>query len=646
MKDFQYQTEQFADIRILRYSVPNFDALSLKQKKLSYFLYQAALCGRDILWDQNYKYNLLIRKTLETIIRFYPGDINENNFQKFIEYTKRVWFSNGIHHHNSTEKILPDFNKKFFKELIEKTPADFPMEKQALIAFLTPILFDASIDAKRVELNPEKDIIADSANNFYENLSHAEVEDFYSKKRNPDDDEPISYGMNSKLIKENGEIKEIIWKKGGMYSAAIEKILYWLNKAIKVAETKLQEQALKKLASYYESGDLKKFDEYSILWVQDTKCEIDVINGFIETYGDSAGMRATYESVVQLIDKEATKRAKAISENALWFEQHSPTDKAYKKEEVKGVSARAVHVIVQAGDCAPSGPIGINLPNADWIRGKYGSKSVTISNIMQAYEEASKESGALEEFAYSEEEIALSKKYGLLATNLHVDLHEIVGHGSGKLKEGVAEPSYTLKNYASTIEEARADLFALFYARHPKLVELGLMPNTDVGKTEYNGYIRGGLLTQLVRVELGKDLEESHMRNRQLIAKWAYDLGKDNAVIERKQKNNKSYFVINDYEALNKIFGEMLKEIQRIKSEGDYQAAKNLIEKYAVKIDYDIHKEVLERWKKLNIPPYSGFIQPELEPIIENNKIIDVIINYPQDFSKQMLDYADNYGLL
>ena len=646
MKDFQYQTEQFADIRILRYYVPNFDALSLKQKKLAYFLYQAALCGRDILWDQNYKYNLLIRKTLESIIRFYPGDKKDKHFQKFIEYTKRIWFSNGIHHHNSTEKILPDFNAAYFKELIEKTPVDFPMEKQALIALLTPILFDASIDAKRVELNPDKDIIADSANNFYENLSHNEVEDFYSKKRNPDDDEPISHGMNSKLIKENGEIKEIVWKKGGMYSAAIEKILYWLNKAIKVAETELQEQALTKLASYYESGDLKKFDEYSILWVQDTKCEIDVIHGFIETYGDAAGMRATYESVVQLIDKEATKRAKTISENALWFEQHSPTDKLYKKEEVKGVSARAVHVIVQAGDCAPSGPIGINLPNADWIRSKYGSKSVTISNIMQAYEEASKESGALEEFAYNEEEIALSKKYGLLATNLHVDLHEIVGHGSGKLKEGVAEPSYTLKNYASTIEEARADLFALFYARHPKLVELGLMPNTDVGKTEYNGYIRGGLLTQLVRVELGKDLEESHMRNRQLIAKWAYDLGKDNAVIERRQKNNKSYFVINDYEALNKIFGEMLKEIQRIKSEGDYQAAKNLIEKYAVKIDYDIHKEVLERWKKLNIPPYSGFIQPELEPIIENNKIIDVKINYPKDFSKQMLDYADNYGLL
>ncbi len=646
MKDFQYQTEQFADIRILRYFVPNFDTLSLKQKKLSYFLYQAALCGRDILWDQNYKYNLLIRKTLETILRFYPEDKKDTHFQKCIEYTKRVWFSNGIHHHNSTEKISPDFSEEYFKELIEKTPADFPMEKQALIRFLTPILFDASIDAKRVELNPEKDIIADSANNFYENLSHAEVEAFYSKKRNPDDDEPISYGMNSKLIKLGDEIKEIVWKKGGMYSAAIEKMLYWLNKALKVAENKTQEKAIEKLMQYYESGDLKHFDEYSILWVQDTSCEIDFIHGFIETYGDAAGMRATYESVVQLIDKEATKRAKSISENALWFEQHSPTDKAYKKEEVKGVSARAVHLIVQAGDCAPSGPIGINLPNADWIRNKHGSKSVTISNIMQAYDEASKESGALEEFAYSEEEIALSKKYGLLATNLHVDLHEIVGHGSGKLKEGVAEPSYTLKNYASTIEEARADLFALFYARHPKLVELGLMPNTDVGKTEYNGYIRGGLLTQLVRVELGKDLEESHMRNRQLIAKWAYDLGKDQVVIERQHKNNKTYFVVNDYEALNKIFGQMLKEIQRIKSEGDYQAAKNLIEKYAVKIDYDIHKEVLERWKKLNIPPYSGFIQPELEPIIENNKIIDVKINYPKDFSKQMLEYADNYGFL
>jgi dipeptidyl-peptidase-3 len=383
MKDFQYQTEQFADIRILRYFVPNFDSLSLKQKKLSYFLYQAALCGRDILWDQNYKHNLLIRKTLETIIRFYPGDKNENNFQKFVEYTKRIWFSNGIHHHNSTEKISPDFNPAYFAELIEKTPADFPMEKQALIDFLSPILFDSSIDNKRVELNPEKDIIADSANNFYENLSHAEVEDFYSKKRNPNDTEPISHGMNSNLIKENGEIHELVWKKGGMYSTAIEKMLYWLNKVLKVAENETQEKAIEKLMQYYESGDLKHFDEYSILWVQDTDCEIDFIHGFIETYGDAAGMRATYESVVQLIDKEATKRAKAISENALWFEQHSPTDKAYKKEEVKGVSARAVHLIVQAGDCTPSGPIGINLPNADWIRSKYGSKSVTIYNILE-----------------------------------------------------------------------------------------------------------------------------------------------------------------------------------------------------------------------------------------------------------------------
>ncbi len=515
-----------------------------------------------------------------------------------------------------------------------------------MLTLLLSVLFDPNVDNKRVELDTEKDIIAGSANNFYEGLTHKEVEKFYAKKVDLEAEEPISLGMNSKLIKEDNKIREEVWKVGGMYSKAIEKMVYWLNKATKVSENDIQKQALSKLIEFYETGDLRKFDKYSILWVQDTACEIDVIHGFIETYGDSVGKRATYESVIQLIDKESTKRAKSISDNAQWFEDNSPTDKEYKKEKVTGVSARAVYVIAEAGDCAPSTPIGINLPNADWIRSKYGSKSISISNVLQAYDEVGKNSGALEEFAYSEEEVKLSKKYSLIASNLHIDLHEIVGHGSGKLKKGVADPAHTLKNYASTIEEARADLSALYYARHPKLVELGLMPSTDVGKTEYNSYIRGGLMTQLVRIQLGKNIEESHMRNRQLIAQWAFELGKRENVIERKKKEEKTYFVINDYDELNVIFGKMLKEIQQIKSEGNYKAARHLVETYGVKVDIDLHKEVIKRWKKLKIAPYSGFIQPELSPVIENNKIVDVKINYPKDFKAQMLYYAEEYGFL
>lgn len=643
---FQYQVEQFGDIRIMRYQVPGFEELNLRQKKLAYFLYQAALSGRDILWDQNYKHNLLIRKSLELIVKDFTGERKTSEFKKFEEYTKRVWFSNGIHHHYSTEKILPEFDKKYLSVLLRETPSDFPMDKEDLLMFLLSVLFNPEVDNKRVELDTQKDIIAGSANNFYEGLTYKEVEKFYAKKVDLEAEEPISLGMNSKLIKENNEIKEEVWKVGGMYSKAIEKMVYWLNKAMKVSENDIQKQALSKLIEFYETGDLRKFDEYSILWVQDTACEIDIIHGFIETYGDSVGKRATYESVLQLIDKEATMRAKTISDNAQWFEDHSPTDKEYKKEKVRGVSARAVHVIAEAGDCAPSTPIGINLPNADWIRSKYGSKSISISNILQAYDEVGKNSGALEEFAYNEEEVELSKKYSLIASNLHIDLHEIVGHGSGKLKKGVADPAHTLKNYASTIEEARADLFALYYARHPKLVELGLMPNTDVGKTEYNSYIRGGLMTQLVRIQLGKNIEESHMRNRQLIAQWAFELGKEKKVIERKKKEGKTYFVINDYNALNEIFGKMLKEIQQIKSEGNYNAAQYLIETYGVKVDIDLHKEVLKRWEKLKIAPYSGFIQPELSPVIENNKIVDVKIQYSKDFKAQMLDYAEEYGFL
>ncbi len=496
-------------------------------------------------------------------------------------------------------------------------------------------------------LDEDKDMIAASANNFYENLTQAEAEDFYKMKGDASDTQPVSWGLNSKLVKTDGKIEEKVWKWGGMYSRSIEKIVFWLEQALDFTTTDAQRKALEKLIGFYKTGDLREFDEYSILWLSDTGSPIDVINGFIETYGDPLGRKATFESVVYMRDEEATHRAKTISDNAQWFEDHSPTQKEYKKEKVTGVTARGINVVVESGDCSPSTPIGINLPNADWIRAEYGSKSVTISNIMQAYDEASKESGAIEEFAFSDEEVALSKKWGNLATNLHVDLHEIVGHGSGKLKPGVGNPGDTLKNYAATIEEARADLFALYYAIDEKLIDLGLMPEKEVGIAEYNGYIRGGLMTQLVRVEPGKNLEESHMRNRQLIAAWAYEKGRAENVIEKRKRDGKTFFVVNDHDKLRHLFGELLKEVQRIKSEGDFEAAKKLVETYGVKVDREIHEEVLKRWKKLNIAPFAGFINPRLIPVFNaDGELRDVKIQYPDNFTIQMLEYADKYSYL
>jgi len=650
-KEFKIQTEQFADIKILRYQVPGFEQLQLEQRELLFYLYEAALSGRDIIYDQNFKHNLFIRRTLENILKTYPGNRDSGEWNQFLVYLKKVWFSNGIHHHYSMDKFTPDFSEIYLKILIKGADfAGFPGgfdNTDELIDKITSLIFDEDIASKRLVQDEGVDIIKASANNFYEDISQKQVESYYNDVSDPENTQPVSYGLNSKLVCESGVFLEKVWKLGGMYHGAISKIIFWLEKAVNVAENPAQQLALKKLIEFYKTGNLRTFDEYNILWLKDTESIVDVVNGFIEVYGDPLGRKATFESVVSIRDEEATRRAKTVSDNAQWFEDHSPTNPVYKKSNVKGVTAKGINVVVESGDCSPSTPIGINLPNADWIRAEHGSKSVTINNIMVAYDLASRESGAIEEFAFSEEEVELSKKYGILASNLHVDLHEIIGHGSGKLKEGVGNPSDTLKSYASTLEEARADLFALYYAIDPKLIDLGLMPDIKVGITEYNSYIRGGLMTQLVRVEPGKNIEESHMRNRQLIAKWAYEKGNAENVIERKVKDGLTYFVVNNYEKLRNLFGKLLSEVQRIKSEGDYEAGKNLVETYGVVVDQELHAEVLERWKKLNIAPFAGFINPKLSAVYKDDGTIkDVSIEYPDDFSTQMLEYADKYSFL
>lgn len=644
---FIYQTEQFADVKILRYQVPGFEELNLQQKKLIYFLAEAARCGRDILFDQNNKFNLRIRRTLEAILLSYDGDKSTEDFKNFLVYTKRVWFSNGIHHHYSMDKFLPDFDEEYFGVLLancnyELLPLEDGQDITDLMNELAPVIFEEDNEAKRVVLNPDLDLIADSANNYYEGVSQKEVEEFYSNADKGDPEKPLSIGLNSKLLKENGQLTEKIWKIGGMYSVALEKVVYWLEKAIEVADSDLQKESLIKLVDFYRTGDLKTFDEYSILWVKDLDAHVDVVNGFIEVYGDALAFKASWESVVNFKDIEATKRTEIISDNAQWFEDNSPVDERFKKDEVKGVSAKVITVAMLGGDCHPATPIGINLPNAEWIRKEHGSKSVTIDNITHAYHQSSLKSGMLEEFAFSEEEIARAKKHGYLGGNLHTDLHECLGHGSGQLLQGVGMDA--LKNYHSTLEEARADLFALYYMMDPKMVEIGLMPDLEVAKAEYDGYIRNGLMTQLTRIELGKDIEESHMRNRQLIAKWVFERGE--GIIEKVSQEGKTYFVIQDYEKLRVLFGELLAEVQRIKSEGDFEAGKDLIEKYAVKVDNEIHKEVKERFEKLNLAPYAGFINPDYHPILENGEIVNVEISYPMDFAEQMLGYSDKYSFL
>ena len=644
---FNWVVDRFDDIKVLKYQVPGFDTLILNEKLLIYYLNQAALCGRDIFFDQNGKYNLRIRRTLETIYQHYTGDRQTEEFRQFEKYLKKVWFANGIHHHYSNDKFQPEFSESYFDQLIAGTPEaffpkDFPSVSE-VVATIKPVMFDPTLYPKRANQADGVDMIATSANNYYDGVTQAEVETYYKQRTHPNDPRPISYGLNSQLAKRNGQIVERTWKIDGMYSPAIEKIVFWLDKAAEVATQPQQKKTIEALIDYYRTGDLRTFDEYSILWVQDTTSKVDFINGFIETYGDPLGYRASWEAMVNFKDEEATRRTETISAEAQWFEDHSPIDSIYRKEKVKGVSAKVITAAMLGGDCFPATPIGINLPNADWIRKDYGSKSVTIQNITHAYNEAAKGNGFDEEFVLRKEDRELKKKFGSLGDDLHTDLHECLGHGSGQLAPGVQ--SDALKNYGSTLEEARADLFALYYLGDPKLVELGLVPSFDVAKAEYATYILNGLMTQLTRIQPGKDVEEAHMRNRKLIAEWCYEKG-EGTVIEKVVKNNKTYFVVNDYQKLRGLFGDLLREIQRIKSEGDYEAGRALVETYGVKVDPTLHAEVLERYAKLNLEPYSGFVNPIYKPVMENGQIIDVMLEYTDDYAGQMLEYSKEYSFL
>lgn len=647
---FEYTVEQFADLQILRYRVPGFENLSLQQKELVYYLTEAALQGRDILFDQNGKYNLRIRRTLEAVYMGYKGDKNAPDFKAMEVYLKRVWFSNGIHHHYGSEKFAPGFAPEFFKEAVMSIDASaLPLAEgqtaEQLYDELFPVIFDPSVMPKRVNQAAGEDLVLTSACNYYEGVTQKEAEDFYNAMKDPKDETPISYGLNSRLVKENGKIQEKVWKVGGLYGQAIEKIVYWLKKAESVAETPEQKAVISKLIAYYETGDLKKFDEYAILWVKDLNSLVDFVNGFTESYGDPLGMKASWESLVNFKDLEATRRTEIISSNAQWFEDHSPADKQFKKDEVKGVSAKVITAAILAGDLYPATAIGINLPNSNWIRSHHGSKSVTIGNITDAYNKAAHGNGFNEEFVYSNVELQLIDKYADLTGDLHTDLHECLGHGSGKLLPGV-DPD-ALKAYGSTIEEARADLFGLYYVADPKLVELGLTPNADAYKAEYYTYLMNGLMTQLVRIEPGNNVEEAHMRNRQLIARWVFEKGAEDKVVEMVKKDGKTYVVVNDYEKLRHLFGELLSEIQRIKSTGDYKAAHDLVENYAVKVDPALHAEILERYKKLNLAPYKGFVNPKYEAVTDaNGKITDVRVTYDEGYPEQMLRYSKDYSNL
>ena len=647
---FKYSAEKFADLEILRYKVPGFNELSLKDKQLVYYLYQAALSGRDIFYDQNYKHNLEIRRTLEAIVRSYNGDKNTDDFNKFMVYTKRVWFSNGIHHHYANKKFNPEFSKDYFTKLVKDSDSKLlPLEKNEsvdqFLSRISPLIFDPNIASNKVNLDTKDDLVKTSAVNFYEGVSQKEVEDYYNKMHDPKDEEPIWYGLNSKVVKENGKIEEKVWKVGGMYSAAITKIVFWLKKAATVAENPIQKETFERLIKYYETGDLKVWDNYNIEWVKDTSSRVDNVNGFIEVYDDPLGYKGTYEAIVSIKDMEATKRINAISSQAQWFEDNSPIADKFKKKNVVGISAKVITVVVESGGASPSTPIGINLPNSTWIRKEYGSKSVNLGNIVHAYNEASS-TDVLKEFCYTPEEVERAKKYGPLTDDLHTDMHEVIGHASGQILPGVGTPKQTLKNYASSIEEARADLVALYYLPDQKLIDIGVIPNSEAYKAEYDKYIRNGLMLQLNRLEPGANLEEAHMRNRQLIAKWAFEKGKKDNVIEKKIKDGKTYFVINDYKKLRVLFGELLAKIQKVTSEGDYNSAKELIEDYGVKVDQNLLKEVKERYSHLNVAPYKGFINPVLKPVMKDGKIVDVKIEYPDNFTKQMLEYAKDYSFL
>ena len=648
--DADYKTEDFADIRMHRYFVNGWDQLSLQQKELVYYLNEAAIAGRDILWDQNYKHNLRVRKTLENIITNYAGDKLSDDWKKFEIYTKRVMVANGVHHHYAMTKFVPEFSQEFFHNLLAETEGEWPMtEGESMEDFqglLTQVIFDAEFDAKRVNKSKGVDMIEASACNFYEGVTQKEVEDFYAAKKDPEDETPVEYGHNSKLVKENGEIVEKVWKVGGMYSEAIEQVVYWLRKAVTVAENETQAKTLELLCAFYESGDLKDWDKYNMTWVTDTKSVVDVINGFIEVYGDPLGYRATFESVVSIKDFDASARMQVVAENAQWFEDQSTIMEDHKKKDVVGVSYKVIEVVQEGGDCTPTTPIGINLPNSNWIRKEHGSKSVSLGNMSLAYDKAAG-GGMLAEFAHDEEEIARAKEHGVLAGKLHTALHEVIGHASGQINEGVGTPKETMKNYASTLEEARADLVALYFILDEKLIEMNLMTTLDVGKTEYDSYIRNGMMAQLRRIEPGEMIEEDHMRNRQLVAGWAYEKGMEEGVIEKVERDGKTYFDIKDYEKLRVIFGQLLKEIQRIKSEGDFQAGQDLVENYGVQVDQPLHEQVLARAEVLNIPAYGAFINPRMTAETdEAGTITDVKIEYPDNFLEQMLRYGKEYAFL
>lgn len=632
--------DRFADIQVLRYEIKGFDKLTLNQKKLVYYLSQAGLAGRDIIYDQNNQYNLEIRHALEKIVSDYKGDVKKEDYLKFMTYAKQVWFANGIHHHYGMDKIMPAFSKEYLQELLKATGAT--LSKDAF-----EVIFSTTKDMKRKVKDPNVDMVVASANNFYgEGVTQKMVEDFYAKLIDKNNPKPIEYGLNSTLILKDGKLYEDVWKSGGRYGKAIDKIIFWLEKAVTVAENPEQGNALKKLIEYYQTGDLKIWDEYNVLWSKATKGDIDYINGFIEVYGDALGKRASYESMVQINDFEASKQMAVVAENAQWFEDNSPLKPEHKKKDVVGVSYKVIQVASESGESSPSTPIGVNLPNNNWIRELHGSKSVSLGNIIAAYEKAGG-MGITKEFAHDEEEVKRAEKYGALAGKLHTALHEVIGHASGQINKGVGQPSETLKNYASTLEEARADLVGLYYIMDQKMIDIGLIPSLEVGKAEYDGYIRNGMMTQLQRLDLGKQVEEEHMQNRQLVASWVYEKGLKEKVIEKVSRNGKTYYDIKDYNKLRVLFGELLKEIQRIKSEGDYEAGKNLVETYGVKVDGKIHKEVLDRVKPFNIAPYSGFVNPVFVLVTdEKGEITDVKIENKQTFVEQMLYYGKTYGVL
>ena len=646
---FVVEAEAFADLQILRYEVPGFNQLTLQQKQLAYYLYEAALSGRDIIYDQKSKYGLLVRKTIEAVYENYKGDKNDTSWKQFEAYCGRVWFSNGNYHHYSNEKFIPACTYDYFKNLVSTTPSNaLPLNEgeniEAFTKRIQPIIFDASFMPKCVDLRAGVDNIANSANNYYEGVTQNEVEAFYNLKDTKGN--APSWGLNSKVVKENGKITERIWKVGGMYDKSITQIVYWLEKATGVAENDQQKKSIQLLVDFYKTGDLKTFDDYSIEWVHDTASRIDVVNGFIEVYLDAIGKKGSFQSMVSMKDMEATKRIAAIAAKAQWFEDHSPLMPEHKKKQVKGITAKAITTIVESGDNAPSTPIGVNLPNADWIRKEYGSKSVSLSNIIHSYNVNSSKSGMLDEFVIDETVKNRLKKYGALASDLHTDMHECIGHASGQINKGVETPDKTLKNYASCLEEARADLVGLYYIMDKKLIEIGVAESEEVGKAGYDQYMMNGLMTQLTRLKPGEKLEEAHMRNRQLNARWVFEKGKQDNVVELVKVNNQTYVRINDYNKLRNLFGQLLREIQRIKSEGDYKAATALVETYGVNVDPVLHKEIISRYATLGIKPYRGFIQPVLEPVLEGDKIIDVKVTYPTSFFQQMMDYKKKYSFL